>query len=115
MGVSLVISHLVCTTNLLLVNFECISVRHVKCFWAICRLNPTSIEEKTDRSGSLALSLAESVHQLLKGRRPLDFEEDLVVVIGDLDVEVLTLTGSFGFLWRTWASIFVRARHVAVK
>jgi hypothetical protein len=85
------------------------------CFWAICRLNTASIEEETDRSGSLALSFAESIHQLLKSSSPLDFEEDLVVVIGDLDVEMFTLTGPFRFLGRTWASVFVRARHFAVK
>jgi hypothetical protein len=85
------------------------------CFWAICRLNTASIEEETDRSGSLALPLAESIHQLLKSSSPLDFEEDLVVVIGDFDVEMFTLTGPFRFLGRTWASVFVRARHVAVK
>jgi hypothetical protein len=32
------------------------------CFWAICRLNTASIEKETDRSRSLALPLAESVH-----------------------------------------------------
>lgn len=48
-----------------------------------------AIEKKSHRSRVLALSLAESIHQLLEFRTPLDLEEDLIVVVSDLDVQVL--------------------------
>lgn len=39
----------------------------------------------------LALTLAEGVHELLELGGALDLEENLVVVVGDLDVQVLGL------------------------
>lgn len=74
---------------------------------AICWLDTTSIEQEPDRSGSLALSLAEGIHQLLQLGRPLDLEEHLVVVIGDFDVQVLAGARSLGLLGRTWAAIII--------
>ena len=73
----------------------------------ISRLYTTSIEEESDRGGSLALSLAEGIHQLLQSRCPLDLEEDLVVVIGDLDIEMLALASSLRLLGGAWASVVV--------
>jgi len=61
------------------------------------------------------LSLAESIHQLLKGSGTLDLEEDFIVVIGDLDIEVFTLATGLGLLWSAWASVIVRSRHVDQK
>jgi hypothetical protein len=54
-------------------------------------LHTGSVEEEAYTGRTLALTLAESVHQLLQLRRTLDFEEHLVVVIGNLDVEVFRL------------------------
>jgi len=51
--------------NLLLMNLERISICHVKRFRTVGWLYTAAIEEKPDRSGSLALSLAEGIHQLL--------------------------------------------------
>jgi len=78
-------------------------------------LYATTIEEEPDRSGSLALSLAEGIHQLLEGGGTLDFEEDLVVVVGDLDVEMLTLAAGLSLLRGTWASVVVGSGHVGKK
>ena len=39
----------------------------------------------------LALAVAEGVHELLELSRALDLEENLIVVVGDLDVQVLRL------------------------
>ena len=39
----------------------------------------------------LALAVAEGVHELLELSRALDLEENLVVVVGNLDVQVLRL------------------------
>ena len=66
-----------------------------------------TIEEESDRSGSLALSLAEGIHQLLEGGGALDLEEDFIVVVGNLDVEMLTLATSLRLLGGTWASVVV--------
>jgi len=61
------------------------------------------------------LSLAEGIHQLLEGGGTLDLEEDLIVVIGNLDVEMFTLATGLSLLWGTWASVVVRSRHVGKK
>lgn len=58
------------------------------------------------------MSLAEGVHQLLQGGGTLDLEEDLVVVIGNLDVEMLTLATALSLLWGTWTSVVVGSGHV---
>ena len=81
------------------------------CFRTVGRLYATAIEKEPDRCRSLSLSLTEGIHQLLEGSGTLDLEEDLVVVIGDLDVEMLILA-SLRLLGGTWASVVVRARHV---
>lgn len=52
-----------------------------------------AIEDEAHRVGPLALALAKGVHELLELGGPFDLEEDLVVAVGDLDVEVLGLAG----------------------
>ncbi len=78
--------------------------------WTIRRLNATAIEQESDRCWCLALSLAEGIHQLLQGCGPLDLEEDLVVVVGDLYIEMLA-GRTLRLLCRPWASV-VRSRHL---
>ena len=65
-----------------------------------CHGRSTAWEQESDRVGSLALPLAERIHQFLQRRCPLDLEEHLVVVICNLDVEVLADGLSFWFLRR---------------
>lgn len=62
--------------------------------WGILRANSRAIEQEADCRHLLALALAKCVHQLFQLRRALDLEEDLVVVIGHLDVEVVVARGS---------------------
>ena len=81
------------------------------CVWTIRRLNTTSVEEKSDRIGRLSLSLAEGIHKLLQLSGPLDLEEHLVVVVGDLDIEMLAGT-SFWLLLGTRTAIIIRAGHI---
>jgi hypothetical protein len=117
-------------------NLKCISISHVKLFgpscqllrpeldpknsgahletasiayrfWTVSGLYTTTIEEESDRSGSLALSLAEGIHQLLQGGGALDLEEDFIVVVGNLDIEMLTLATSLWLLGGTWASVVI--------
>ena len=52
-------------------------------------MDTLALEEEPDRGGRLALALAEGRHELLELGAALDLEEDLVVVVGHLDVEVL--------------------------
>ena len=58
------------------------------------RVDSGAVEEEANAGEGLALTLAEGVHELLQLGGTLDLEEDLVVVVGDLDVEVLGLLGS---------------------
>ena len=50
-----------------------------------------AVEQEAHASEGLSLTLAEGVHELLQLGGALDLEEDLVVVVGNLDVEVLGL------------------------
>jgi len=99
--------HSVRAADLLLMNLKCISISHVKRFRTVGGLYTATIEEEPDRSGSLALSLAEGIHQLLEGGGALDLEEDFIVVVGNFDVEMLTLTTALGLLGGSWASVVV--------
>jgi hypothetical protein len=74
-------------------------------------LYTATIEEESDGVGSLALSLAEGVHQLLQGGGALDLEKDLIVVVGNLNVEMFGLTSAFWLLGGTGAAVLVGARH----
>jgi len=81
------------------VNLKRVTVRHLESIWRVGGVDPTAVEQESDRVWGLALSLAEGIHQLLQRRGPLDLEEYLVVVIGDLDVQVLARAGrSLGLL-----------------
>ena len=53
-----------------------------------------AVEQEAHASEGLSLTLAEGVHELLQLGCALDLEEDLIVVVGHLDVEVLGLLGS---------------------
>ena len=55
------------------------------------------------------MTLAEGVHELREGGGTLDFEEDLVVVVCDLDVEMLALGLVVGIA--TGARGLVMVRH----
>lgn len=95
-------------------NLKSVTILHIKRIWAISSLYTTAIEEESDRVGSLALSLAEGVHQLLQGGSTFDLEEDLIVVIGNFDVEMFGLASAFWFLGGPGATIFVGARHLGI-
>ncbi len=61
------------------------------------------------------MSLAEGIHQLLEGGGTFDLEEDLVVVVGNLDVKMLTLATRLSLFGGTWASVVVGPGHVDQK
>jgi hypothetical protein len=48
-----------------------------------------TVKEKAHRPDILALSLAESIHQLLQLGASLDLKENLIVIVGDFDIEML--------------------------
>lgn len=56
-------------------------------------MDSRAIEKKSHGAGRLSLALAKGSHKLLKLCSALDLEEDLVVVVGNLDVEVLGVGG----------------------
>ena len=75
-------------------------------------LNSRSIKEEAYAGGGLALALTEGIHQLLQLGGALDLEEDLVVVVRNFDVEVLSLPSSLILVW-SWrsASVLVGSGH----
>jgi hypothetical protein len=58
------------------------------------RVDSGAVEEEAHAGEGLSLTLAEGIHELLQLGCALDLEEDLIVVVGDLDVEVLRLLRS---------------------
>jgi len=101
-------------TDLLLMDLESVAVLHVELWarvrcgskdgggdikatthslWVIGGVDSLTIEEESHAGGSLALTVAEGIHELLELGGALDLEVDLVVVIGDLDVKVLAALG----------------------
>jgi len=58
--------------------------------WSVRLLDALPLEEKADRLDVLALSFAEGGHELLELGRPLDLEENLVIVVGDFYVQMFT-------------------------
>lgn len=87
------------TANLLLVHFQSIAIGHVQRVRCVFGAHAGTIEQETDGRQLLSLALAEGVHELFQLCCALDFEEDLVVIIGDLDVEVLNRGRGGGFAW----------------
>lgn len=78
---------------------------------AISWLNSRTIKQEADAACGLALALAEGIHQLLELGGALDLEKDLVVVVGDFDIEVLGLRGLVLLWgWRS-ASILLGSGH----
>ena len=65
------------------------------CVRVISRPNPSAFEQKSDTRDVLALAITKGIHEFAELGCALDLKEDLVVVIGDLDVEMFR-----------WASIF---------
>lgn len=59
--------------------------------WCVCGLNSRAIEKKSHGAGSLALTFAKGAHQLLELCGALNLEEDLVIVVGDLDIKVFRI------------------------
>lgn len=115
-------------------NLECVAVLHLKLSRAVsicnpqkckfgslaervthrigsvCRLHTGAIKEESHGIQGLALPLAEGAHELLQLGCALDLEEDLIVVVRDLDVEVLGVSGSLLALVGG-AAVLVLARH----
>jgi hypothetical protein len=69
-----------------------------------------SIEQEAHARDVLSLAIAESVHQLAERGRALNLEEDLIVVVGDLDVQVFTLSTVLGLLLDIGRSV---VRHIS--
>jgi hypothetical protein len=67
--------------------------------------NTGTLEEESHARNVLALAIAEGVHELAELSCALNLEEDLVVVVGDLDVQVLRGTG---VLWLLGGRTVVR-------
>lgn len=57
------------------------------------------------------MTLAESVHELLKLGATLDFEEHLIVVVGNFDVQVLRAAGVGIGTLASRAAVVVMVRH----
>lgn len=60
-------------------------------FGVVRWLHPLAVEEESDTLHVLSLAVAERVHELAELGCALDLEEDLVVVVGNFDVQVLLL------------------------
>ena len=76
--------------------------------WAIIGVDSCTIKEKSNRGGCLSLALAEGVHELGEVGGTLDFEEDLIVVVCDLNIQVLALGLVVGIAAGTRRLIMVR-------
>lgn len=72
------------------------------CVWVVLRGNARALEQESHAGDVLALAIAESIHELAKRGCALNLKENLVVVVGDLDVQVLRGTSILRLLrWRT--------------
>jgi hypothetical protein len=113
---------LAATANLLLMNLQGVAVLHVELLmsalaydiiltsaqndlwrqnqayrvWVVLRGYALAVEEEAHARDVLALTIAEGVHEFSESRCALDLEKNLVVVIGDLDVEMFALAA---ILW----------------
>ena len=77
----------------------------------ISGLYTTSVKQEADRVRGLALPLAEGIHQLLKVCCTLDLEENLIVVVGNLNVKVFA-DRCFRLFLCTRAAVLVGSRHL---
>jgi hypothetical protein len=68
-----------------------------------------SVEQEAHARNVLSLTVAESVHELAECGGALDFEEDLIVVVGNLDVQVFALSTVFGLLLNVGRTV---VRHI---
>lgn len=91
-------------------HFESVAVCHLERVRGIRRLHSRAVEQEPHRVEGLALALAKGRHELLELGAALDLEEDLVVVVGDLDVEVLGVGGRG--LAIAWGLVLVVFGHV---
>lgn len=55
-------------------------------FWVVGWVDSLTVEQEAHAGWGLALTLAEGVHELFQLGGTLDLEEDLIVVVGNLDV-----------------------------
>lgn len=78
--------------------------------WGIRGLYALALEEESNRSQRLALAFAERGHQLLQLGAALDLEEHLVVIVGNLDVEMLN--GRGGGIGAGVVAVLSVVRHV---
>ena len=69
-------------------------------------LNTLPLEQEPDRVHSFALALAKSRHEFVEFGTALNFEEDLIIVIGNFDVQMLAINGRLRR--RTLAAVFIR-------
>lgn len=96
---------------LLLIDLKGIAILHLEPIGGIGSLDPFSVEEKADGAGFLSVALAEDCHELLQLGRFLDLEHELVVIIGDLDVQVLGLRGCLLALCGRGVACVLIGRH----
>jgi hypothetical protein len=75
--------------------------------WVVGGPHTSALEQESHAGDVLALAVAEGVHELAQLGCALDLEEDLIVVVGDLDVQVLRGTGVLWLL--SWRAV---VRHV---
>ena len=57
----------------------------------VCRVDAGPVKQESYRGRRFSLAIAEGIHELFEGCSTLNFEKDLVVVVGDFDVKVLRL------------------------
>lgn len=88
-------------------DLEGIAILHLERIGCISGLDSRAVEKKSHGAGRLSLALAKGAHKLLQLCGTLDLEEDLVVVVGDLDVEVLGVGGCL----LTRSPVFVLVGH----
>lgn len=73
---------------------HCSLGRYVFCVtysvWSVAFIDFDAVEEEANGGTVFALALAEGAHQFVQLSGSLDFEEDFIVVVRDLDIEVLS-------------------------
>ncbi len=80
--------------------------------WVVCSCYALAVEQESHARDVLSLAVTEGVHKLAKGGGALDLEEDLVVVVGHLDVKVLALAAILRLLLNVGRSV---VRHFEVE